>query len=241
MAPYEALYGRKFTSPIGWVDVRESRLHRPDLVQQAIEKVKLIQELLLTTQSRQKSYSDMRRQDLEFGVDDWAFTQNIESGRRRQQGTKRSEQGQRKRMRVSRSQKQSQGSYRSPVRAHGRQVCSKNEVQGRHGHFCRSATSVVEDTWANAEQCIGDATPVVPTDDVQITEDLSYEKVPVSILDRQICKLRNKELTSVKVLSRSKNVEEMIWEAEGEMKSKYPHLFQTEDMSRDGILQHCSI
>ncbi|XP_070034836.1 uncharacterized protein [Nicotiana tomentosiformis] len=73
MAPYEALYWRKCRSPIGWFDIGESGLHGPDLVQQAIEKVKLIRERLLTTQSRQKSYSDVRRQDLEFVVNDWVF------------------------------------------------------------------------------------------------------------------------------------------------------------------------
>ncbi|XP_070037157.1 uncharacterized protein [Nicotiana tomentosiformis] len=41
-----------------------------------------------------------------------AFAQNIERGRRQQQGTERTKQGQRKRMRFPRSQEQSQGSYR---------------------------------------------------------------------------------------------------------------------------------
>ncbi|XP_070039802.1 uncharacterized protein [Nicotiana tomentosiformis] len=41
-----------------------------------------------------------------------AFTQNIERGRHQLQGTKRTESGHRKRMRFSRSQKQSQGRYR---------------------------------------------------------------------------------------------------------------------------------
>ncbi|XP_070046159.1 uncharacterized protein [Nicotiana tomentosiformis] len=90
-------------------------------------------------------------------------------------------------------------------------------------------------------KCIGDPTRVVSMDDVQIMEDLSYEEIPVAILDRQICKLRNKEVASVKVLWKSKNVEEMTWEAEKEKKSKYPHLFPTEDIARDGMLQYSSI
>ncbi|XP_070040665.1 uncharacterized protein [Nicotiana tomentosiformis] len=52
MAPYEALYGRKCRSPIGWFDVGESGLYGPDLVQQAIEKVKLIRERLLMVRIR---------------------------------------------------------------------------------------------------------------------------------------------------------------------------------------------
>nr|XP_009787270.1 PREDICTED: uncharacterized protein LOC104235247 [Nicotiana sylvestris] len=48
IAPYEALYGRMYRSLIGWFDVGESGLHGPDLIQQAIEKVKFIRERLLT-------------------------------------------------------------------------------------------------------------------------------------------------------------------------------------------------
>ncbi|WMV41871.1 hypothetical protein MTR67_035256 [Solanum verrucosum] len=55
MAPYEALYGRRCKSHIGWFEVGESGLIGPDLVHQAMEKVKVIQERLKMVQSRQKS------------------------------------------------------------------------------------------------------------------------------------------------------------------------------------------
>ncbi|WMV59461.1 hypothetical protein MTR67_052846 [Solanum verrucosum] len=45
----------------------------PDLVHQAMKKVRVIQERLKITQSRQKSYTDIRRRDLEFEVDDWVY------------------------------------------------------------------------------------------------------------------------------------------------------------------------
>ncbi|WMV46948.1 hypothetical protein MTR67_040333 [Solanum verrucosum] len=70
MAPYEALYGRRCKSPIGWFEVCEVG---PDLVHQAMEKVKVIQERLKTAQSHQKSYTDVRRRALEFEVDDWVY------------------------------------------------------------------------------------------------------------------------------------------------------------------------
>ncbi|WMV45483.1 hypothetical protein MTR67_038868 [Solanum verrucosum] len=73
MAPYEALYGRRCRSPIGWFEVGEARLIGPALVHQAIEKVKTIQERLKITQSRQKSYTDVRGRDLEFELDDWVY------------------------------------------------------------------------------------------------------------------------------------------------------------------------
>ncbi|XP_070046320.1 uncharacterized protein [Nicotiana tomentosiformis] len=78
---------------------------------------------------------------------------------------------------------------------------------------------------------------VVPIKDVQVTEDLSYKEVPVAILDRPVRKLRTKDVPSIKVLWRNKNTEEMTWEAEEEMKSKYPYLFQIEDNEDAGGTQ----
>ena len=38
-----------------------------------MEKVQLIRDRLMTTQSPQKSYADVRRMELEFKVNDWGF------------------------------------------------------------------------------------------------------------------------------------------------------------------------
>ncbi|KAH0674488.1 hypothetical protein KY290_024657 [Solanum tuberosum] len=73
MTLYEALYWRRYRSPIGWFEVGEAGLIGPNLVHQAMEKVKTIQERLKTAQSRHKSYTDVRRKDLEFEVDDWVY------------------------------------------------------------------------------------------------------------------------------------------------------------------------
>ena len=55
MAPYEALYGRPYRSPICWTEVGESSIIGPDLIRDTSEKVGVIRKRLLTTQSRQKS------------------------------------------------------------------------------------------------------------------------------------------------------------------------------------------
>nr|XP_009778157.1 PREDICTED: uncharacterized protein LOC104227578 [Nicotiana sylvestris] len=46
MAPFETLYGRQYRSPIGWFEPGEAKLYGTDLVKDALEKVKLIQERL---------------------------------------------------------------------------------------------------------------------------------------------------------------------------------------------------
>ena len=60
-------------SPICWDDVGERKILGPKLVQLTVEKMALIKERLKTVQSRQKSYADNRRRDLEFEVGDHIF------------------------------------------------------------------------------------------------------------------------------------------------------------------------
>ena len=73
MAPYEALYGRPCRSPICWTEVGESSITGLDLIKDTSKKVSLIRQRLLTDQSRQKSYADVRRRPLEFEVGDHVF------------------------------------------------------------------------------------------------------------------------------------------------------------------------
>ncbi|WMV26721.1 hypothetical protein MTR67_020106, partial [Solanum verrucosum] len=78
------------------------------------------------------------------------------------------------------------------------------------------------------KKCMGDPTSMVPLDSVTVKNSLSYKDVPVEVLDRQVRRLRNKEVASVKVLWRSQSIEGATWEAEEAMKSKYPHLFPSD-------------
>src|SRR4030042_5224463 len=73
MAPFEALYGRRCRTLLCLFESGESVVLGPDIVQQTTEKVKLIQEKMKASQSRQKSYHDKRRKDLEFQEEDHLF------------------------------------------------------------------------------------------------------------------------------------------------------------------------
>ena len=52
MAPFEALYGRRCRTPLGWYESGESALLVSEVVQETTEKVKLIQEKMKASQSR---------------------------------------------------------------------------------------------------------------------------------------------------------------------------------------------
>ncbi|WMV15717.1 hypothetical protein MTR67_009102 [Solanum verrucosum] len=74
---------------------------------------------------------------------------------------------------------------------------------------------------------IGDPSLVLPTGSIKIKDNLSYEEVPVQILDRQVRRLKTKGVASVKVLWRNQFVEGATWEAEEDMKKRYPYLFES--------------
>ncbi|XP_009766246.1 uncharacterized protein [Nicotiana sylvestris] len=206
MAPYEALYGQRCRSPIGWFEVGEAELLGPDLVYQAMEKVNLIQRHLKMAQSRQKSYLNVRHRDLEFQVDDWVFLKVSPM-----KGI----------MRFGKKGKLSPR-YIGPYRILRRigQVAYELELP--------QELAVVRPVFhvSMLKKFMGDPSLVVPTEVIGVKDSLSYKEIPMAILDRQIRKLRTKEIASVKVHWRNQKVEEATWEAEEDMKSRYPHLFE---------------
>ncbi|GJS25791.1 retrotransposon protein, putative, ty3-gypsy subclass [Tanacetum coccineum] len=71
--PFELLYGRKCRAPICWDEVGERLIEGPELIEITNEKVAVAKEKLKEARSRQKSYADKHRRDLEFQVGDHVF------------------------------------------------------------------------------------------------------------------------------------------------------------------------
>jgi hypothetical protein len=61
---------------------------------------------------------------------------------------------------------------------------------------------------------------------LEIQEALTYVEEPMKIVDKKEQVLRTKTIPIVKVLWRNHGVEEALWEAEHNMRSRYPHLFE---------------
>jgi hypothetical protein len=73
MAPFEALYDKKCTTPLIWSGVGEQNFFGPDIIQEVEEKVKLIKDRLKIAQSRQKSYADSKHREIIYEVGDRAY------------------------------------------------------------------------------------------------------------------------------------------------------------------------
>lgn len=205
MAPFEALYGRRCRSPIGWFELCEAKLLGPDLVHESLEKVKVIRERLLAAQSRQKAYVDRRRQELEFMVGDQVVLRVSPM-----KGV----------MRFGRKGKLSPR-YVGPFEIVQRvgAVAYRLALPPEFG-FIHPVFHV-----SMPRKYLPDPSHVLQHQSVQLDKDLSYEEEHVVIIDRQVKKLRNKEIASVKVVWRNHAYEEATWELENAMRTKYPHLF----------------
>ncbi|EOY03078.1 Retrotransposon protein, putative [Theobroma cacao] len=205
MAPFEALYGRRCRSPIGWLEVGERKLLGPKLVQDATEKIHMIRQRMLTAQSRQKSYVDNRRRDLEFQVGDHVFLKVSPT-----KGV----------MRFGKKGKLSPR-YIGPFEILERvgevayRLALPPDLSNIHPVFQVSMLRKYNP----------DPSHVIWYETIQLQDDLTYEEQPVAILDRQVKKLRSKDVASVKVLWRNHTSEEVTWEAEDEMRTKHPHQF----------------
>ena len=72
---------------------------------------------------------------------------------------------------------------------------------------------------------IPDPSHVLREQPVQLKENLTYEKIPVQIVDRKEQVLRSKVIPLVKVLWKNHEREAATWEPEAQMRHQYPHLF----------------
>ncbi|XP_073118761.1 uncharacterized protein [Henckelia pumila] len=192
-------------TPLHWDEVGERAVLGPEIVQQTIDMIAKVKDIMLTAQSRQKSYADKRRRDLEFQVGDHVFLKVPPW-----KGVLRFE----KKGKLS-------PRYIGPfeildkIGERAYRLALPPNLEGVHDVFHVSML----------RKYISNPSHVIRHEPVHWTLDLSYEEVPIQILDTQVRKLRNKKIKMVKVLWRNQLVEEATWETEQDMRSRYPELF----------------
>jgi hypothetical protein len=66
MTPFEVLYGQQCRTPLKWIEAGEKAIFDPDIVVEAEETVRRIQENLKVAKLRQESYANKRHRPLQF-------------------------------------------------------------------------------------------------------------------------------------------------------------------------------
>ncbi|KAK5771330.1 hypothetical protein PVK06_047528 [Gossypium arboreum] len=205
MAPYEALYGRRCRTPTCWTELGERQVLGPELVADTESKVKLIRDRLKEASDRQKSYTDLKRKEIEFAVGDMVF---LKVSPRK------------KILRFGKKGKLSPrfiGPYRvlkrvGPV---AYQLELPPELDRIHDVF---HVSMLRRYRSNPSH-------VLLVEEIEVRTDLTFEEEPIQILDREVKVLRRKSVPLVKVLWHNHVREEATWESEETMRQQYPQLF----------------
>ncbi|KAL2230890.1 UNVERIFIED_CONTAM: Transposon Ty3-G Gag-Pol polyprotein [Sesamum indicum] len=205
MAPYDALYGRRCRNPICW-DVEGLRqLEGPELVQETVKKVKVVKKCLKAAQDRQKNYVDQHRREMECEVGDKVFLK-ISPWRG-----------------ILRFGKQGKLSPR---------YIGPDEIIERIGPLAYQLALPAELSQIHyvfhvsmLRRYRSDPSHIIRESEIEISEELTYVEEPAEILDRNVRKLRNKDIPMAKVRWSHHSPREATWEVEEHMKVKYPYLF----------------
>nr|ABF95989.1 retrotransposon protein, putative, Ty3-gypsy subclass, expressed [Oryza sativa Japonica Group] len=212
MSPNEALYGRKCRTPLLWDQTGERQVFGTDILREAEEKVKIIQERLRVAQSRQKSYADNRRRDLVFEEGDYVY------------------------LRVT----PLRGVHRFQTKGKlAPRFVGPFKIVSRRGEVAYQlelspSMAGIHDVFhvSQLKKCLRVPTEEADPDRIELQEDLTYVEKPVRILEVSERKTRNRVIRFCKVQWSNHSEEEATWEREDELKSAHPHLFSSSSESR---------
>ena len=202
MASFEVLYGRRCRTPLSWSQTGERQIFGPELVVEAEEKVKIIQANLRAAQSRQKSYSDKRRDPLKFMVGNHVY------------------------LRVS----PTRGVQRFGVRGKlaPRYVGPYEIIEecGPVAYRLRlpSRLAAIHNVFhiSQLKKCVRVPTEIIDQQEILVEPDLSYTEYPLKILDQKERGTRRKVVKMYKIQWSHHTEEEATWETEDYLNQHYP-------------------
>lgn len=211
-SPFEVLYGRKCRTPLMWSEVGDRIVESPDFIKAAEEKIAEVRENLRIAQSRQKSYADKRRRELEFEVGDHVYLKVSPI-----RGTRRF------RVRGKLAPRYI-GPY--PITRRIGAVAYKLKLPEQ--------LSDVHDVFhvSQLRKCLRVPEEQVIPDMLDIQDDLRYQEVPIKILDTTVRRTRTRTIKLCKVQWSRHCEAEATWEREDALKEEFPYLFKEHDESR---------
>jgi hypothetical protein len=206
MAPFEALYSRRYRTPLSWSETGERQIFGRDLVTEAEDKVKLIQANLKAAQSRQKSCADQRRKPLQFQVGDFVYLRVSPTKGIQRFGIK------------GKLAPRYVGPFEilevcGPV---AYRICLPSQLAAIHDVFHIS----------QLKKCIKVPTEIVESQTIEIEPDVSYIKKPIQILDTKERVTRRKKIKMYKILWNHHTEEEATWETEDYLQKNFPEFLK---------------
>ena len=198
MAPYEALYGRRCRTPMCWTELNEHKIIGLHLVKDTKEKIHIIQQRLKAASVRQRSYANLKRNDIEYEVRDKVFLKV----------------SQLKKILCFRRKGKLSPRFIGPydileiVGPVAYRLALPLELSKLHDVFHVSMLRKYR----------SDTSHILPAQDIQVQEHFTFDEELKAIPDREIRQLRNKQVPLVKVLWQYHGMEEATWEPESTMR-----------------------
>ncbi|KAL4319812.1 hypothetical protein GQ457_18G008350 [Hibiscus cannabinus] len=182
------------------------------MIQDTEKQVKIIHDRLKQAFDRQKAYADTKRRDIRYEVGDKVFLK-VSPWKKVLRFGKKGKLSPRYIGPFEVLEKVGPVAYR---------LASPPEFDKIHNVFHVSMLRKYR----------SDPSHVSEQEEVELNSDLSFEEELVMILDREVKRLRNKNVSLFKILLRNHNVEEATWEPEETMMERYPYLLNFGKNSR---------
>ncbi|GJS89451.1 putative reverse transcriptase domain-containing protein [Tanacetum coccineum] len=195
--PFEALYDRKWCSPVCWAEVGEVQLTGPEIVQETTEKVIQIKQRIQASCDRQKSYADLKCKPMEFQdgdrvmlkVSPWKGV--VRFGK------------------LGKLNPRYVGPFKvlEKVRSVTYKLKLPQELSRVHSTFHVS----------NLKKCYSDEPLAIPLDGLHIDDKLCFVEEPVEIMDREVKRL----IKAVSQLSRFDETLGGVLSSHGNVKTNF--------------------
>jgi hypothetical protein len=206
MAPFEALYGRRCRTPLNWSQTGERKVFGPDLVSKAEEKIRIIQANLKMAQSRQKSYTDVRRKPLQFQVGDFVYLRVSPTRGVQRFGVKG----------------KLAPRYIGPFEV--LEVCEPVAYRLQLPPQLVAVHNIFH--VSQLKKCVKIPTEIIESQAIEIEPDLTYTEHPIRVLDTKERSTRRKTIKMYKIQWNHHTEEEATWETESYLQHNFPDFFQ---------------
>ncbi|GJZ49125.1 putative reverse transcriptase domain-containing protein [Tanacetum coccineum] len=177
--PFEALYGRKYRSPVCWAKVGDVQLTGPEIIHETTKKIVQNLQRLQAARDQQRSYANVRRKPLEFQVGNHVMLKVsprkgvIHFGKPGKLNPR----------------------YIGPFKILKRvgPVAYKlelpEELRNVHNTFHVS----------NLKKCLFDESLVIPMKELRLDDKLNFIEEPVEVMDREVKQLKQSRIPIIKV------------------------------------------
>jgi hypothetical protein len=202
MAPFEALYERRCTTPLNWSEPGERWFFRPGLVKEMEEKVQRIRHNLREAQAQQENYAAKQRRPLIFQVRDHVYLKVSSIKGVSRFGVK------------GKLAPRYIGSF--PVLERCGQVVYRLRLP--------ESLSDVHDVFhvSQLKKCLQIPDQTMDISDVNLEPDLTYSEHPIQVLDQKDRVTRKRTLKFYKVQWNQHIEEEATWESEDFLEKHFP-------------------